>query len=367
MVRKVIDMPKRKGYLMEEYLSRENFEKALLNSSKEKRHRTSVRWCFDHKDYVYDCCVKVRNVKGNYRPKIVCDSASGKVRNVLIPKYFPYQIVHHMMMQVAIPCLLKDSYPFSCGAIKDKGNLYASYCIRRALTKYPKETRYFAKLDIRHYYDNIDHEILKGKFRGKIKDEEFLGLLDSVVDSIPGGKGIPIGNYTSQIFANFYLAKFDWYVKNVLNIPFYCRYMDDIIILDSNKRVLSKRIVEIKDYLKKELLLDTHGNEAVETVAYRDGRDVLHGHFIDFVGFRHYRGYTTIRKRTWKRIRRTMIRLDGKSYSNVPRCRAFMSYYGYIIHSDSFKIQSRYMKSAHMGEVRKTLRRKGEAKWTDMN
>lgn len=357
MVRKALYMPKRKGNLMEAYRSRENFEKALMNSSKEKRHRYSVRWCFAHKDRVFDACIRVKDVRGDYRPKIVIDSASGKVRNVLIPKYFPYQIVHHMIMQIAIPVFLKGSYQFSCGAIKDKGNLYASCYLRKILKTKVQETKYFVKLDIRHYYDNVDHSILKDKFRHYIKDKEFLGLLDSVVDSIPGEKGIPIGNYTSQIFANLYLAKFDEYIKKVLQIPFYVRYMDDIIILGSNKRVLSNSIIAIKEYLKRELKLETHGNEVVETTAYRDKNDVLHGHFIDFVGFKHYRGYTTIRKRTWKRIRRTMLRLNSKSVTNLARCRSFMSYYGYIIHSNSFGIETKYMQLAGMKAVRSTIRK----------
>lgn len=355
MVRKVFYMPKRGGNLKEKTLSYPNFEEALWNSSKGKRDRPEVKYCFDHKTQVYKSILGIEDIKGNYRAKLIVDRASGKIRNVLVPKYNPYQIYHHMLMQVAIPYLLRGSYNYSCGAIKSKGGLYASCYIRKILVEDVPGTRYFAKLDIVHYYENVDHATLKAKFRKVIKDPWFLGKLDSVVDSIHSDKSIPIGNYPSQIFANFYLQGLDDFIKRVLKIPYYVRYMDDIILIGSNKRVLANAIVEVKKYLKDELKLDTHGNEVVHRVAYRDNGGALRGEFIDFVGFKHYRGYTTIRKRTWKRARRLMLRLHRMPIT--PRkARTFMSYYGYFSHSDSFKVQAKYFPLFEMKGLRKSIR-----------
>lgn len=89
------------------------------------------------------------------------------------------------------------------------------------------------KLDIKKYYPSIDKEILKNKFRRLFKDNDLLWLLDTVVDS---ENDIPIGFYTSQWFANFFLTDLDHYIKEILKVKYYIRYADDMILLGNNKK-----------------------------------------------------------------------------------------------------------------------------------
>lgn len=110
-------------------------------------------------------------------------------------------------------------------------------------------------MDIKKFYFNIDQTILKEMLRRKFKDKNLLWLLDSIIDSmdnikytnkqitkndLKSGKGIPIGSYLSQYFANFYLCYFDHWLKEELKCKYVVRYMDDIIILDSSKDFLHK-------------------------------------------------------------------------------------------------------------------------------
>lgn len=344
---------KRAGHLYERYVDRHNFEVALVNASKKKMKRKSVVYCYEHKDEVYHRILETTNCSGDYVRKTIRDVSSGKVRNILIPRFEPYQIMHHMIVNVAYPYLFRGAYRYSCGSIKDKGGLYASQYLHRSLSEDIKGTKWYCKLDIRHFYDNVDHARLKAKFRRVIKDSRFLALMDSVVDSVEGGKGLPIGNYTSQIFANYFLQDLDHYIKDTLKVPYYLRYMDDIILLDSNKRKLERKVKQVKDFLKKEGL-ETHGNEQVlEIGSNGDG-----GNFIDFVGYRHYRGTTTIRRRNFKRIRRCVIRCI-RWIGHVPLfyLRRLFSYWGLIVHSDSWGFRSKYGLESALGALRIELKK----------
>lgn len=100
---------------------------------------------------------------------------------------------------------------------------------------------YVAKFDFRKYFDTIDHAILKVKLRRIFKDSRLLGLFDRIIDSYSRaeGKGLPIGNLTSQYFANYYLSSLDHYVKEELRVKEYVRYMDDFLIFASTREELS--------------------------------------------------------------------------------------------------------------------------------
>ena len=112
------------------------------------------------------------------------------------------------------------------------------------------------KLDVRKYFDNVDHNILKAKLCKIIKDKKCLKLLFSIIDSDgDGNKQLPIGNLTSQFFANFYLSSMDHMVLDKLRPKGFARYMDDVIIFDNSKNKLFEIYKTLNDYVKTELLL----------------------------------------------------------------------------------------------------------------
>jgi RNA-directed DNA polymerase len=137
-----------------------------------------------------------------------------KEREIFRLPYFPDRITHHAVMNILEPmfiaCFTSDTY--SC--IKKRGIHGAANKLRKALKDEPG-TKYCLKLDIKKFYPSVDHAILKQLLRKKIKDQDLLWLLDEIIDSAPG---LPIGNYLSQYFANFYLTYFDHWLKQVKKV-----------------------------------------------------------------------------------------------------------------------------------------------------
>ena len=342
---------KRIGNIYEKIFTTANLTKAIYNVAKGKKDRREVNHVLSALDDTIKRIQGNPHITGEYLPKTKTDSSSGKTREILEPKFYPDQIIHHALCQIIEPVMTRGMYKYCSGSVKKRGMLYASNIIRRSLVKRTKDTKWFVKLDVTKYYEHIDHEVLKSKFRRVIKDPKVLALMDEIVDSTE--KGLPIGNYTSQWFANFYLQDFDHYVKEQIRIPVYVRYMDDMVLIGPNKRKLEEAVLLIRKYLKDEMKLDLHDEIEVKRVAYEKGGKII-GNFIDFCGYRHYRGFTTIRRRIWRRIHRLFYRL--KKWISLKRARSFMSYYGYIIHSDSKHVEKKYFTFFDMKVVRQIIR-----------
>ncbi len=164
---------------------------------------------------------------------------------------------------------------------KDKGTDFARERLKFFLRRYYKtygNSGYVLKMDIRKYFDSIDHLILKDKFN-KVKDERIKELLYEIVDSYEktSNKGLPMGNQTSQWFALYYLDGVDRLIKENLRIEYYTRYMDDMILIHHNKEYLNYCLNEIKLILNK---LKLELNDKTEITP------ITHG--IEYLGFRFY-------------------------------------------------------------------------------
>ena len=156
--------------------------------------------------------------------------------------------------------------------------------VKKAL-KDKDNTLYCLKIDVRKYYPNINHDILKKLLRKKIKCKDTLELLDEIINSAPG---VPIGNYLSQYFANIYLAYFDHWIKEYLNFKYYFRYADDMVFLHSDKIVLHTLLEKINLYLKNNLKLELKHNYQIFPIDARG---------LDFAGFVFYHTHTKMRKK----------------------------------------------------------------------
>lgn len=325
---------KRVGYLWDKFISYDNFLEALKNASKGKADRKCVKKVLANPRAYYERILANPFDVGHYSPKQVIDESSMKRRDILVPRFFPDQIIHHMLIQVIEKTLMKGQYEKSCASIKGRGQLCASFHLRRYIKHNKHKKLYWVKLDIRHYYPSINHDILKGMLSKKLKDKKILSLCNAIIDSC--NDGIPIGNYTSQIFSNFYLEAFDHYVKEKLKAPFYCRYMDDMVLISPNKRKLDHIVNRIKQSVNSVYGLSTHDDEIIYTL-----NDY---HPIDFVGFRHYKNHVTIRRRVFKHARRMSIRIFSYIHSSLLRQkRRVASYLGYIKYSYSNFIKRVYL------------------------
>jgi retron-type reverse transcriptase len=142
------------------------------------------------------------------------------------------RVVHHALMNFYEPVfdrqLIYDSYACRVGKGTHKAVLRAFH--------FAKSSRYFLKMDVRKYFDSIDHEALKTLLTNIVKDKKVMDIFTVIIDSgSTDGKGIPIGNLTSQFFANYYLSAFDHYFKEQRRVRKYIRYMDDILVFSENK------------------------------------------------------------------------------------------------------------------------------------
>ncbi len=164
-----------------------------------------------------------------------------------------------------------------------------------------QKTKYCLKIDVKKFYLNIDPDILKGLLRRKIKDRDFLELLDEIIDS---ADGLPIGNLTSQIFANFYMCGFDHWIKEKMKVDKYFRYCDDIVIPSDSKEYLHQLLFNIREYFEKELKLTIKDNYQISLVEDRS---------VDIVGYKHYHNHKLIRKGTKKRFAKMLKRNRNKS------------------------------------------------------
>lgn len=237
-----------------------------------------------------------------------------KERDVYRLPYYPDRITHHAIMNVLervfVSVFTVDTY--SC--IKKRGIHAAANAVKLAL-KDKTGTQYCLKLDITKFYPTIDHEILKGLVRRKIKDPDLLWLLDEIINSAPG---LPIGNYLSQYLANFYLTYFDHWLKELIRVKYYFRYADDLVILSSSKDELHHILTNISEYLYQNLKLSVKRNYQVFPVQARG---------IDFVGYRFYHTHTLLRKSIKKNFARMM--------AASPNQQSAASYYGWAKHCNS--------------------------------
>lgn len=154
--------------------------------------------------------------------------------------------------------------------------------------------------DISKYFDSVNHQILLRLIKKKIADKKVIWLIEEILNSSyekGPGVGIPIGNLTSQLFANIYLNELDQFIKHTLRIRYYLRYMDDFLILDYNKKKLQEIKIFIQEFLGKILELELHPKKA-NVFPVEKG--------VDFLGYQIFGNYRLLRKSTVKRfIKRT--------------------------------------------------------------
>lgn len=237
-----------------------------------------------------------------------------KEREIYRLPYYPDRITHHAVMNVLEPLFVKSFTADTYSCIKKRGIHAAANAVKRALQDQPG-TQYCLKLDIRKFYPSINHAILKSLLRRKFKDAELLWLLDEIIDSAPG---LPIGNYLSQYLANFYLTRFDHWLKQTMNARYYFRYADDLVILSHSKQYLHQLLLSIKQYLQQQLQLEVKSNWQVFPVAARG---------IDFVGYRFYHAHTRLRKS----IKQNFARMLATN----PNPQSIASYKGWMKHCNA--------------------------------
>ena len=243
---------KRAKSLFNQIISYENVRLAWL---KARRHKTSKNVVKNFsKNVNKDLLIVQKNLKS--KPAILSSYSQftiyePKERLISVVPFID-RVMHHAIMNVLEPVFEKQFIYHTYACRKGKGSHKA---IKYAFSK-AKNCEFFLKLDVKKYFDNIDHQILKQKLVRIIKDKECLDLLFDIIDSFSTEKGLPIGNLTSQFFANLYLSELDHFVLEKLKPSGYCRYMDDFLLFCNSKTELLKMYSKIESFCYEKLLLN---------------------------------------------------------------------------------------------------------------
>ena len=190
------------------------------------------------------------------------------------------------------------------------------------------------KCDIKKFFDSVDQGVLMVLLQKRIKDNNALWLIGQIIKSF--SRGLPLGNITSQLFANIYLNELDKFIKHQLQVKYYIRYCDDFVILSGNKEYLEGLICKIDNFLKTKLALSLHPNK-VTIRPYRQG--------IDFLGYVSFPNHTVLRPKTKKRMFKKLASLHGRLLAGeIKRTRfeqALNSYLGMLSHCNAYGIATK--------------------------
>lgn len=189
---------------------------------------------------------------GLYTHFVICDP---KRRDIYVPEVRD-RIVHQWLVNYLQAIMQKKFYVHSYAAQKGKGvHAMRQYLFGVMASMGGCRGVWLGKIDIAKYYQTIDHQILKSLLVRHVDNPSILGALFKVIDSFGNGKGIPLGNVTSQWFGNMYLHELDWYAKHMLGITYYARYNDDVIIVGRKKGEVEEWVRLMVEFVDINLLL----------------------------------------------------------------------------------------------------------------
>lgn len=348
---------KRVKNIYEKICDFDNIYNAYLNARKGKRFRDDV---LKFSANVEENIIDIQNELlwgtykvGRYKKFTITDPK----KRLIMALQFKDRVVQWAIYQQIAPIFDKGFIYDSYGCRDFKGTHKAVERLQYWLRKNDRKPKkgYYLKLDISKFFYSVDHGILLDILSKKIADKKTLELLSSIINSedtdfglpegfiadyIPeetesGEKGLPIGNLTSQMFANIYMNEVDQFCKQKLKIHNYIRYMDDIIILDDNKKRLNLWKNEIELFVNKRLKLRLNNKTAI--------RPINMG--IEFVGYRIWPTHRKLRKSTVLKMKarfREVQYLYSKGLLDYDEIRSITaSYYGLMKHCNSYNLRKK--------------------------
>lgn len=337
----------------------ENLYLAYKNARKNKRFREEVLdFSSNVEEYLMDIrkeLVEQTYKVGKYREFFVYEPK----KRLIMALPFRDRVVQWAIYQKLNPYYTKGYVTDSFACIEGRGAHQAIQRLHYWLKQVGrKPDKYFyLKLDISKYYYRVDHDALVDILSRKIKDIKLMNVLEDIIrckthsfglpieatlediDVRLDNKGMPIGNLTSQMFANIYLNELDQYIKRKLRIHYYIRYMDDVIILHESKEELHKIKNQIEEFLMEKLKLNLNNKTAIRPVTLG----------IEFVGYKVWNTHIKLRKSTSLKMKRRLKYLK-KQYEQgeieFEDIRATMaSYFGLMKHSNSYNLKSKLLDS----------------------
>jgi len=241
------------------------------------------------------------------------------------------RLVHHAIYRALYPFFAKtfiaDSYSCQIG----KGTHRAINRFRqfsRIVSKNSTRTCWILKCDIKKFFASIDHAILIDILRQRISDHDALWFFQEIIESFKTepGRGLPLGNLTSQLLVNIYMNEFDQFAKHKLKAKYYIRYADDFAMFSEDREWLQELITVIENFLSLKLKLKLHQDKVfIKTLSSG----------VDFLGWIHFADHQVLRTATKRRMMRRLE--QNKSLATVN------SYLGLLKHGNAYKIKRNYL------------------------
>jgi RNA-directed DNA polymerase len=324
---------KRIGFIFDGIIAFENLRQSAIRASKQKKNRLSVAaFLFNYEAELLQ--LQKELIEGVYSPGRFHQFSiyDPKERQICVAP-FRDRVLHQAICAVLEPIL-------------DKRYIFDSYVCRkgkgthRALDRcqvFTRQYTYFLKCDVRKYYDTINHDVLKSLIRSIIKDHRAIKLLDRIIDHYQVlGKGLPIGNLTSQHFANLYLNGADHFIKETCKMRGYIRYMDDLVLFSDSKQTLHVSLFGLENYLKSERKLALKENKTIIA-------PVTQG--IPFLGFRQFPNLRRVQNAKVKRFRKKIQQREKQflrgDIDERTLVRSVNSLVGFVRHADSVQLRRR--------------------------
>ena len=325
--------------LFEKTISLENLFSAWDEFHKDKKKKKDVqKFEFNLEQNIFRLHreLKSKNYKhGKYFSFYICDPKVRHIHKATVRD----RVLHHAVFKILNPIFEPTfiSTSFSCRI--DKGNHKGTNELAsnlRGLSKNNSKVCFALKCDIKKYFENINQEILLKIIQKKIKDEEAIWLIKEITESF--NPGLPIGNLTSQLFANIYLNEFDQFIKTELKIKHYFRYTDDFVIVSSSKNYLLGLIPQITSFLSEKLNLKLHPKKIVIRKFHQG---------IDFLGYVILPHYCLLRPKTKKRIfKKLKTRINEYKNGLINKQtleQSLQSYLGVLSHANTYKLSQRLL------------------------
>ncbi len=331
--------------VFEKIISLENLFSAWDKFKSDKQKRRDVQqfeWRLEENIFQLHRNLKYCRYKhGAYSSFYIQDSKQRHIHKATVQDRILHHAVFAILNPIFEPTFISNSFSCRIGKGTHKGiNILEK--LTRKISNNTFKLCFVLKCDIRKFFETIDHRILLNIIRRRIKDNNALWLLEEIVESfssqystIFNQKGLPLGNLTSQLFANIYLNEFDQFVKHKLKIKHYIRYTDDFVIVADDKPYLENLINIIRSFLLDKLVLELHPKK-ITIRKFHQGID-----FLGYIVLPHYRRLRTkTRQRIFRKLKERVKEYKKDTISKQTLEQSLQSYLGVLSHANTYELSN---------------------------
>lgn len=296
-------------------LDKERIKEIIYLSAKGKKKRKEVQKVLDNIDKYVDIVYNMLINKAYYMAPTHTKTINerNKQRELTISPFFPNRVLDYLIVESLKPIIRKSMYAYCVGNVNKRGIVYG----KNVVAKNYKNYKYYIKLDIRKFYPSTKSEELMKIIKHKVSDSDFISLCECVILSCDV---MPIGSYYSQWLSNWLLQDLDHLIKEQYKIPFYIRYVDDMLLMGNNRRALLRAMYAINDWLKLKGL-ELKRFESVYQVKNKP---------IDFLGFRFKEDEILLRTQNFKTLNKRIKKVRKSKHICLSQARSIISLTGWL-------------------------------------